>query len=217
MLVRNFKRLQIAITSTAILTSVLALSQLVSAKDNSVLIFNPTIGKLEISFTDSYWGLTGGTKQQNETLRMYQDYLRSKKINDIETLRRAAAILVHENESLTFDRTHDGNLGFGICGRYVKIPFAKYKVLHPEEVSPEGQIRWCGDRFISSLEKYKDKTSEKKVKMPDGRLIKTTDRDFRVWVYNNCPACAARGQNTTHLKPPYFQRVQYSYEKLSLF
>ncbi len=209
-------RLQLGIISTVVLTSVLALSQLVSAKDDTVLTFNPTLNQLEISFTGSFWGLVGGTEQQNDTLKRYQEYLRSKGINDIDTLRRASAILVHENENLTFDRTHDGNLGFGICGRYVGIHFAVYKKTHPEEVTPEAQIRWCGDRFISSLDKYKHKTAAKKVQMPDGRWIKTTDRDFRVWVYNNCPACAHAGKNTTHLKPPYFQRVQYSYEKLSL-
>ena len=51
--------------------------------------------------------------------------------------------------------------------------------------------------------------------MPDGRAVKVTEGQFRMWVFHNCPACAARGQNTTHLSPPYFQRVQFSYEKLS--
>lgn len=212
----SFNRLQLGIISTAVLTSLLALSQIVSAKEEAVLTFNPAVDQLEISFSGSFWGLMGGTEQQNDTLKRYQEYLRSKGIDDIETLRKASAILVHENEKLTFDRTHDNNLGFGICGRYVGVHFNTFKRTHPEEVTPEAQIRWCGDRFIHSLDKYKNKTSAKKVQMPDGRWIETTDRDFRVWIFNNCPACANRGQNTTHLKPPYFQRVQYSYEKLSL-
>lgn len=207
--------MQTVILSTLIVTSVLALRHIVSAKEE--LSFDPKITqeKITIEQGKGYWKLPGGTSAQNSTLIRYQRYLISKGIKDKELLRRASAILVHENEQLSFDRTHDNNLGFGICGRYVGVHFNTYKRAHPEEVTPEAQIRWCGDRFISSLEKYKNKTASKKVQMPDGRWIETTDRDFRVWVYNNCPACAHRGANTTHLKPPYFQRVQYSYEKLS--
>lgn len=211
-----FNRLQLGIISTVVLTSLLALSRLAYAHEEAVLTFNPEVNELEISFTGSFWGLVGGTEQQNDTLKRYQEYLRSKGINDIETLRRASAILVHENEKLTFDRTHDDNMGFGICGRYVGIHFSVYKRTHPEEATPEAQIRWCGDRFIYSLKTYKHKDAQKKVQMPEGRWITTTDGDFRIWIYNNCPACARDGRNTTHLKPPYFQRVQYSYEKLSL-
>lgn len=212
-----FKRMQMIIMSTLIVTSVLALRSVVLAREE--LRFNPIITHDEITIEQEkgYWKLPGGTHAQNSTLIRYQRYLISQGITDRELLRRASAILVHENEKLSFDRTHDNNLGFGICGRYVGVHYNTFKRTHPEEVTPEAQIKWCGDRFIASLDKYKHKTEKKKVQMPDGRWISTTDRDFRVWVHNNCPACAYAGVNTTHLDPPYFQRVQFSYEKLSLF
>lgn len=203
--------------STLIGTSVLA-SHVVLSEAKESLKFSPKVENVDINIPQDhgFWKLPGGTPAQNSTLVRYQRYLISKGVHDKDLLRRASAILVHENESLTFDRMHDGNLGFGLCGRYVGIPYKKFRELHPEEVTLEAQIQWCGDRFISSMEKFENKTASKSVKMPDGRVIKTTDRDFRVWVYNNCPACAYRGVNTSHLKPQYFQRVQYSYEKLSL-
>lgn len=162
-----------------------------------------------------FWGLLGGTEYQNSVLLKYQTYLKSKGITDSDQLRRASSIILHENEALTFDRMHDNNMGFGLCGRYVGIPYLVFKKKHPEEVTLEAQIQWCGDRYIYSLNKYKDYTNKRNIRMPDSRLIEVTERDFRVWIYNNCPACASKGKNTTHLNPPYFQRVQYAYDKLS--
>lgn len=159
-----------------------------------------------------------GMEYRNSVLKSYQDYLISKGITDVELLRRASAILVHENESLDPNRTHDDHLGFGICGRYVKIKYERYKVLYPQEVTLDAQIRWCGDRFVHYYNLYKGMKAERIEYMPapDSRKIVTTEGMFRLWVSHNCPACAAKGQNTTHLKPPYFQRVQYAYEKLKV-
>lgn len=165
----------------------------------------------------SYVYLPGdGMEYRNSVLKQYQDYLISKGITDIELLHRAAAILVHENESLNPNRTHDNHLGFGICGRYTKIHFGVFKEKYPDDVTLEGQIRWCGDRFIHYLGVYGDMTKPHTEQMPDGRYITTTEGFFRLWVSHNCPACAAAGKNTTHLTPPYFQRVQGAYEKLRI-
>lgn len=157
-----------------------------------------------------------GMESRNSVLARYQDYLISKGISDTDILRRASAILVHENERLDYTRTHDSHLGFGICGRYVKVPYGTYKLKNPDQVTLEGQIQWCGDRFIHYYNLYKDKVSERVEYMPDNRKIVTTEGMFRLWVSHNCPACAAKGKNTSHLKPPYFQRVQYAYEKLQI-
>lgn len=45
-----FNRLQLGIISTVVLTSLLALSQLVSAKEEAVLTFNPEMQKIEFKF-----------------------------------------------------------------------------------------------------------------------------------------------------------------------
>lgn len=162
-------------------------------------------------------GLPGkGMEYRNAVLYKYQQYLIGKGIKDTDLLRRASAILVHENEALTPDRGHDGNMGFGICGRYVKMHINTFKAKFPEEFTLDGQIRWCGDRFIHYYNLYGKKNASHVEYMPNGKKIVTTDGKFRLWVSHNCPACAAAGKNTSHLRPPYFQRVQYAYEKLQI-
>lgn len=187
------------------------------SKQDDTLTFNPTLGNFPKLKTNARVYLPGeGMEYRNSVLAQYQDYLVSKGVTDVELLRRASAILVHENERLDPNRTHDGHLGFGICGRYVRIPYATFKKTNPEEVTLEAQIRWCGDRFIHFLDEYGDMNKARFESMPDGRTIQTTEGMFRLWVSHNCPACAAAGKNTKHLTPPYFQRVQYAYEKLQV-
>lgn len=157
------------------------------------------------------WILPGGSEQQNTALRVYQDALRERGITDPEALLYGSALLVHENEKLTVDRVSFTGYDFGLCQMNTgKVPSRVFMKQHPEWLDLKKQAGWCADRFVKTYDKYNKSI-------------------FRAVVQNHCPACAAKGKDSTSirvrgkdgkphsvpLKPPYFERVKLTTKKLS--
>lgn len=142
---------------------------------------------------------SGAEAYKNERLAYYQQLLSDRGITDPKDVKLLTANLIVENGALDENTNGDSGCSVGIPQRYVcqfGYSAKSFRKKYPEWNDWRFQLEWMADHTSQNYQKY------------DGDV-------FRTIVSHNSPAAAARGKDSCHISPCYYQRVKVAANSLT--
>lgn len=136
---------------------------------------------------------------KNERLAYYQQLLVERGITNKDHRKLLTANLIVENGALDENTNGDSGCSVGIPQRYVcqfGYSAKSFRKKYPEWNDWRFQLEWMADHTAGNYEKWSGDV-------------------FRTIVSHNSPAAAARGKDSCHISPCYYQRVKVASNSLT--